>query len=250
MMDSHAKTLQKISKSSIDRGFITILYPGASVPGTDTGIGSIGRIDHAKVAGNHIIPMHPHVNDEILSYFRTGKAEHKDSEGYVETIGKDRLMLMRAGKLFYHEEKMIDESEPLEGLQIFIRPSKRDLTPAVTFLELENHHSINQWRLIASPTAETTFQFSSRTWIYDTKLVAGNQITLPPLADDNLTCLLYIFQGTVTVNDTIGLAKKESMVIRNEQITITANDDSELVLFVTDEQAEIFKGGMYSGNQA
>ncbi|MCI0616815.1 pirin family protein [bacterium] len=156
--------LQKIRKSNfIDKGPITILHPGLAVSKTDTGIGSIGRIDHAYISGNHIIPMHPHVNDEILSYFRSGKAEHRDSEGYVEMIGKNKLMLMKAGKSFHHEERMIDEGEPLEGLQIFIRPRKKDLQPEVTFLDLENLHSENKWRLLASPRAETIFQFSSQT---------------------------------------------------------------------------------------
>lgn len=245
--------LHKIEKSDLDRGFITILYPGMALSGLDSGIGSIGRIDHAKIAGNHTIPMHPHVNDEILSYFRTGKGEHKDSEGYVEMIGKERLMLMKAGKLFYHEERMLDEHEPLEGLQIFIRPGKKDLKPEVHFLDLENLHSENEWRLLASPGSNTKFQFSSQTWIYDMKLLTGYKTALPKLGRDRLTCLLYIFKGKVTVkselNPDIDLEKKESLLIQSEEIFIAADIDAELVLFVTDEQADIYKAGMYSGNQ-
>lgn len=245
--------LQKISRSHLERGFITMLYPGATVSDTDTGIGSIGRIDHARVSGGGFIPMHPHVNDEILSYFRSGKGEHKDSEGFVEIIGRERLMLMKAGKSFYHEERMFDEGEPLEGLQIFIRPGKKDLSPEVRFMELETLHSENKWRLIASPTTETTFQFSSQTWIYDTKLLHGNSLALPVLAKEQLTCLLYVFKGDVNIQSEnrrlVSLDVKESAVIKDEAITITANEDTELVLFVTDEEAEIFKDGMYSGNQ-
>jgi len=119
--------LQKINKNNfVGHGPISILYPGTVVSKSDTGIGSIGRIDHAHIRGNTVIPMHPHINDEILSYFRTGKAEHKDSEGFVEFISGNRIMLMKAGRSFYHEERIIDEGEPLEGLQIFIRPQKKE----------------------------------------------------------------------------------------------------------------------------
>jgi hypothetical protein len=225
------------------------LYPGLAVSKTDTGIGSIGRIDHAKIHGNTVIPMHPHINDEILSYFRSGKAAHKDSEGFVEFIGKNKLMLMKAGKSFYHEEKMIDEGEPLEGLQIFIRPGKKDLQPEVIFLDLENLHSENKWRLLASPTAATTFQFSSQTWLYDIKLLKNTSTGLPELSKNNLTCLLYVFNGVVKVNGDINLEKREGLVIKNEEIIIEATDEAELVLFVTDEEAEIYDGGMYSGNK-
>lgn len=242
--------LQKISNSRfLGHGPIKILYPGTAVSDRDTGIGSIGRIDHPEIHGNTVIKMHPHVNDEILSYFRTGKAEHSDSEGFVKMIGKKTLMLMKAGKSFYHEEKIIGEGEPLEGLQIFIRPGEKDLKPEVVFLELEDIHSENQWRLLASPNPETTFQFSSQTWLYDVKLLKDSSIQVPELSKENLTALLYVFQGAVVVNDNIALTKKDSLLYQNEKVVIKASEDAELVLFVTDESGEIFKGGMYSGNQ-
>jgi len=242
--------LQKISNSRfLGHGPIKILYPGTVVSDHDTGIGSIGRIDHPEIHGNTVIKMHPHINDEILSYFRTGKAEHSDSEGFVKMIGKKTLMLMKAGRSFFHEEKIIGEGEALEGLQIFIRPGAKDLRPEVVFLELDEVHSTNAWRLLASPNPETTFRFSSQTWLYDTRLSAGNSIALPALARENLTALLYIFQGAVKVNGNIDLEKKDSLLLKDEEITIEASKDTELVLFVTDEAGEIFKGGMYSGNQ-
>jgi len=233
----------------VGNGPIKILYPGLAISETDTGIGSIGRIDHPEIHGNTVIKMHPHINDEILSYFRTGKAEHSDSEGFIKMIGEKTLMLMKAGKSFYHEEKIIGEEEPLEGLQIFIRPGKKDLNPEVVFLELENLHSENSWRLLASPNSSTTFQFSSQTWLYDMKLLEGNSMGIPELPKNNLTALLYVFQGSVKVNDTINLSKKEAIVFKDEPIVISTSEDAELILFVTDEAGEIFKDGMYSGNQ-
>lgn len=242
--------LQKIDNTIfVGHGPIKILYPGLAVSNADTGIGSIGRIDHPEIHGNTVIRMHPHINDEILSYFRTGNAEHTDSEGFEKTIGKNTLMLMKAGKSFYHEEKILGEDEPMEGLQIFIRPGKKDLKPEVIFRELEELHSENSWRLLGSPTTETEFQFSSQTWLYDMKLLKGSNSSLPKLAKENLTSLLYIFKGKVTVNGNIDLVKKESLLIKNEDITITATEDAELVLFITDEKAEVYKEGMYSGNQ-
>ena len=79
--------LIKIDETAMmGRGPIRVLYPGLNISKNDTGIGSIGRIDHAHFIGNQIVPMHQHVNDEILSYFRSGKTEHKDSESNVEFI--------------------------------------------------------------------------------------------------------------------------------------------------------------------
>lgn len=242
--------LQKINNTKFaGNGPIKILYPGLEVSTADTGIGSIGRIDHAEIQGNTTIKMHPHINDEILSYFRTGTAEHSDSEGFAKVIGKKTLMLMKAGKMFQHEEKIFGQDETLEGLQIFIRPGKKDLKPEVLFLELGEMYSENKWRLLASPNQETTFRFSSETWLYDAKLAENNTISLPELPRDGLTLLLYIFKGKVTVNSDLNLEKKESLIMKDENILIQANQDSELVLFITDENGEVYKDGMYSGNK-
>ncbi len=244
--------VQKINRSAfVGRGPIKMLYPGKLLSATDTGIGSIGRIDHPEFRGKTVIPMHPHVNDEILSYFRTGKAEHRDSGGFEKTIGQSTLMLMKAGILFQHEEKILGADEVFEGLQIFIRPGRKDLAPEVSFLELETLHSENAWRLLASPNPETQFQFSSQTWIYDCKLLQDSRTLLPKLPRSGLSCLLYIFKGQAAINNSMELSKMDSLLIRDEEIQIDAiNGDVELVLFVTDEAAASCDTGMYSGNQA
>jgi redox-sensitive bicupin YhaK (pirin superfamily) len=242
--------IQKIDSSNfIGHGPIKVLYPGSAVSSTDTGIGSIVRIDHPEINSNTVIKMNPHINDEILSYFRTGEAEHSDSEKFVKVIGRKTLMLMKAGRSFFHEEKIMGQQETMEGLQIFIRPEKKDLNPEVVFLELDSLHSENNWRLIGSPNPETKFQFSSQTWIYDMKLLSGSTSEIPELPKKNLTALLYVFQGSVRVNDTIDLKKKECIVFKEEPVSLKASEDTELVLFFTDEQSEIYKEGMYSGNQ-
>ncbi len=243
--------LQKIDKQNDqDRRPIQILYPGLHYSKTDTGIGSIGRIDYANISGNHTIAMHPHINDEILSYFRLGKVEHRDSEGNVELMDKNRMMLMKAGKYFEHEERMIDEGESLEGLQIFIRPSKKDLKPIVNFIDLDEVHSIDKWRMLASPSEKSPFQFRSQTWIYDVQLINENKISLPELEKNDLTLLLYVFKGNVEINNNLSLNKNDSLIIKNEKLEIKAIEYAELVLFVTDEDSEIYKDGMYSGNKS
>jgi len=243
--------LQKISGDTlIGHGPIKMFYPGMALGKSDTGIASIGRIDHAFFEGDTIIRMHPHINDEILTYFRSGNAEHLDSEGFTAKINNTRLMLMKAGRSFYHEEKIIDKGEPLEGLQIFIRPQFKDDKPEVTFLELDNPFSQNQWRLLASQKPETTLQFTSNTWLYDIKADNRKSIQLPKLGKENLTCLLYVFSGNVTINNNIELSKQDSLLLKDEDITIQTNTETQLVLFVTDESIEHYDGGMYSGNQA
>jgi redox-sensitive bicupin YhaK (pirin superfamily) len=244
--------LHKIETSLfIGNGPIRVLYPGRALGRRDTGIGTIGRIDHAFIAANTVIGMHPHVNDEILSYFRSGEAEHSDSEGIAKMVGKQSLMLMRAGKQYLHEEKIMGAIEPFEGLQIFIRPGVNDLQPRVDFHDLESLYSAQDWRLLAGPTEDAPLQFSSSTWIYDTLIEPQESRSLPKLAKEDLTYMLYIFNGSITINGTQVLHKKEGLIIHGEEIQISTSDvAAELVLFVTDEASNYFDEGMFSGNMA
>lgn len=82
-----------------------------------------------------------------------------------------------------------------------------------------------------------------------TKLTNGKTIELPDLPTNELTGLLYVFQGNVMLNNDINLQKGESVLFKNEQIDINALETSELVLFFTDENSEYYDGGMYSGNK-
>src|SRR5689334_11964704 len=77
---------------------IQILYPGLIHPQlNDTGFSTIGRIDHARITPGTVIPMHPHRDDEILTYLRSGKVMHLDSEGHSDIISNQKLMMMNAG---------------------------------------------------------------------------------------------------------------------------------------------------------
>ena len=225
---------------------ISSLFPGCGISYEDTGLGAIGKIDHARIPSGITIKMHPHINDDILSYFRVGVSKHVDSENITAEISRKRLMLMQAGKIFHHEEQIL---EPLEGLQIFIRPQYKDDEPKVSFFDLEETDSIDQWRLLASPGNQTPLRFTSETWIYDITIDQKKQFTLPTPTPKGLTALLYVFQGELLLNDTMELLKEESVVIKDESIKVEAEPGTELVLFYTNVDSNCYKNGMYSGNQ-
>jgi len=240
---------EKLSKQHGGFG-IEILYPGIIVANTtDTGIGTIGRIDQAKVMPGTLIPMHPHRDDEILTYLRSGQVKHLDSEGITEVISGNKLMMMNAGARFYHEELVMKEGGILEGLQIFIRPDKSGLAPRVQFYDLPQQFSINQWRKIAGKDKDYPLEIRSDTQIQDIRLEKGSSETLPFIPSDHQSILLYVFDGAIEVNNEILLGKGESVLIEKTTPTFTALQTSDIVLFVTAKNAPYFERGMYSGNQ-
>ncbi|QEE30721.1 pirin family protein [Terriglobus albidus] len=226
---------------------IDILYPGLVLEEDDSGIGAIGRIDQAWLQPGAFIAMHPHRNDEILTYLRSGRLQHRDSVGHVEELSNTRLMLMNAGHTFQHEERVPADGGALEALQIFIRPSEKDLEPVVQFHDFAAAFSENDWRLVAGPNEDAPLKFRAQVWVHDIRLTTGHTATLPPFPTGEVSRILYVFAGRIAVAGTI-LAAGESILLNDEDLQIAAQEDSDLVLFTTDPSAPVFKQGMFSGN--
>lgn len=228
---------------------IQILYPGLIRPElNDTGFSTIGRIDHARITPGTLIPMHPHKDDEILTYLRSGHVKHLDSEGHTGIISNQKLMLMNAGAKYYHEEKVLEEGGVSEGLQIFIRPETAGLPPKVQFSELSDAYSVNRWRRIAGKGNDYPLQIRSNTWLMDLRLEKDEEIVLPEAPSENAAFLFYVFDGEINVNETMALTSGESVMIEMENPTFRAVETSDIVLLITQTNAAHFDGGMYSGN--
>lgn len=228
---------------------IQILYPGLIRPQLrDTGFSTIGRIDHARITPGTLIPMHPHRDDEIVTYLRSGSVKHLDTETHNDVISNQRLMVMNAGAHFYHEERVLAEGGALEGLQIFIRPETAGLLPQVQFYQLPETYSNNLWRKIAGKGDDYPMQIRSDTWLMDLRLEKDVEITLPEVPSENAAFLFYVFGGKINVNETMMLATGESALIERESPIFRAIETSDIVLFITHTNAVYFDGGMYSGN--
>lgn len=228
---------------------IQILYPGLIRPQlNDTGFSTIGRIDQARITPGTLIPMHPHRNDEILTYLRSGQVKHLDSEGFTDIISNQKVMLMNAGKGLYHQEKVLEAGGVLEGLQIFIRPETVGLSPQVQFHELQTISSKNQWRKIAGNGKDYPLQIRSNTWLMDMRLEKGSAILLPEIPAENIAFLFYVFNGEIQVNENMLLNTGESVLIETENPLFNALETTDIVLFITQTNAAHFDGGMYSGN--
>jgi len=228
---------------------IQILYPGLIRPQlNDSGFSTLGRIDHAKITPGTLIPMHPHRDDEILTYLRSGKVKHLDSEGLTDIISNQKLMMMNAGASFFHEERVLEEGGVLEGLQIFIRPEVDGLKPQVQFHELQDAYSINQWRKMAGKGNGYPLQIRSNTWLMDMRLEKGEEVLLPEMPAENLAFLFYVFNGDVQVNGNMQLTTGECVLIEKENPLFNAHETSDIILFITQADAVHFDGGMYSGN--
>jgi len=221
------------------------IHPGVALGRTDDGgFGGLGLIDHARLQPGLVVKMHEHRNDEIISYLRSGRMQHTDSAGRSEVISPDRLMVMNAGASFFHEESVLD---PIEMLQIFVRPEAANMEAGVQFVSLDKTESIDRWRLLAGPMGSVAPSFVRQAvCLYDTHLSAGGSIGLPTVP--GFDRWLYVFRGAVSVGDEQA-ETYAALAISADQTTfkVKASQEADLVLFLVDRQAPFSRAGTMSG---
>ena len=131
-------------------------------------------------------------------------------------------------------------------MQIFLRPRAADLDPLVQFHDFGAALSEGAWRLVAGPQG-APLTVRGAAWVQDRHFAAGEAASLPPPPVAGAARLLYLFAGRARAEDTT-LEAGESLLLGQGDHRVEAEASSDLVLFTTDPGAEVFRGGMFSGN--
>jgi quercetin 2,3-dioxygenase len=245
------KTILSASKSQkIRRGLfnIDLYFPGRALKNPDdpNGLLQLGRFDFAHLLPGVFVGMHPHRDDEILTYMRQGTMIHEDTHGERELISATHLMLMNAGTGIYHQESIPAAGEEVKLLQIFIRPERSGLIPRVQFSSFDSPVSINQWRVVAGhqdviPKAPLLVQ--SQVIVSDCRLEKSG-ISIVDKKDK--VYVLFVFDGELEIEDYI-LRTGDALISNGEEIHVFSSGVSDLVLFELDENGTYTTKGMYSG---
>lgn len=223
------------------------IYPGLKRGNRlERGLATLGAFDHSTLEPGFIIPMHPHRNDEILSYMRRGTMYHRDSQGIRMPIHAHNMMMMNAGREIFHEETLPASAEPVDMLQVFFRPRVEDLEPQVQFAAFDEEFSPGAWRLIGGPEdSDAPLKVRSASWLYDAYL-DGNSIQTPDL--EGRTGYLYVFNGEIRLpGHSEKLERGDGALVEDERVLVEAESPAELVFFMVDEKAPYTRAGMYSG---
>lgn len=223
---------------------ITRVKPGRIFGGTaeDFAFGPLSVIDHAVMKKGLTIKMHEHVNDEIFSYVWQGTMYHRDSAGIEKAVSPGQLMMMNAGKSFWHEEKVgLDQ---VEMLQIFVRPRETDLAPMIQFHEKTSFGS--DWYLMVGPeNSDAPLKVRQNVFIFDAHPKKGDSLDIPVY--EGLQQFLYVMDGEINVNGTT-VGKYEAITdLDNILPKVTAEEDTTVVLFLVDMNAVMSMAGTISG---
>lgn len=143
---------------------------------------------------------HPHDNMEIISIPLEGDLEHKDSMGNVAVIRHGDIQAMSAGTGIFHSEYNKNKDQLTRFLQIWVFPSKKNVTPRYDQLTLNTADRHNTLQQILSPHADDAGVWINQdAWFHMGTLDQGFSTTYDIKKKGN-GVYAFVIKGDVTIN--------------------------------------------------
>ena len=182
-----------------------------------------------EIAPNTGFPAHPHANMEIITYVREGAITHQDSLGNKGRTEAGDVQVMSAGSGVRHSEYNL-EPGTTRIFQIWIEPTTDGGQPTWGAKPFPKSDRSGKFVTLASGFADDAdaLPIRAEARVLGTTLKAGERAEYD--ADKARHLYLVPATGRVEVNG-VSVGARDGAAIHDEaKLTITALEDSELVL--------------------
>ncbi|KFG89836.1 Pirin [Sphingobium herbicidovorans NBRC 16415] len=193
------------------------------------GWGAIRVWNDDEIAPNTGFPPHPHRDMEIITYVRKGAITHQDSLGNTGRTEAGDVQVMSAGTGIRHSEYNL-ESEMTTLFQIWIIPNAPGGAPSWGAKPFPKDDRSGRLVVLASGYEEDREALRIRA---DTRLLggtvkAGASVTYN--SADGRHLYLVAATGRIEIDGQIFEGRDGAAIIGGRPITVTAIEDSEIVL--------------------
>ena len=193
------------------------------------GWGAIRVWNDDEIDARQGFPPHPHRDMEIITYVRTGAITHKDSLGNEGRTPAGDVQVMSAGTGIQHGEFNL-EDELTTLFQIWIIPDATGGAPSWGQRAFPKGNRAGQWVVLArgTPGSDDALAIRADARVLGATLKAGETLTYD--ADPARHIYLVPATGSITINGIAAKARDGVAITGLERFSITAVEESELVL--------------------
>jgi len=194
-----------------------------------TQFGTLRVFNDDTLSSGAVWPLHPHNEIEVVTYCAGGEFRHADEHGKGGILKKGWVQHTTVGRGMMHSEINNSQEQPMRFIQMWFIPSKKGLEPSVEQKTVKKEERTNRLLPLVSNNHPETLPIASDAEVYSCFLEKEN--ALKHEIKDGRGAYLYVLEGgTVKVNDdvipTLGAAK----ALGKLELTIRAEEDSELLL--------------------
>ena len=187
-------------------------------------------INEDRVQPGQGFGTHGHRDMEIISYVLEGELAHRDSMGNGSVIRRGDVQRMSAGTGVQHSEFNQSQAEPVHFFQIWLFPDQRGLQPGYEEKHFDDDAKRGRLRLVASRDGrDGSVVVHQNADLYAALLGAGDQVA--HVTDRTRRGWVQLASGAVTVNGEQLAPGDGAAIAYEDNVTIRASADSELLLF-------------------
>ena len=192
--------------------------------------GSLRVWNDDTIAAGTGFPTHPHQDMEIITYVRKGAITHADSVGNQGRTEAGDVQVMSAGSGIRHSEYN-REDEATQIFQIWIIPDEPGGEPTWGARAFPKDERAGQFVTLASGASndDDALPIRSNAKVLGATIKAGESLTYDT-ADRERHLYLVPATGKVRIEDVEAKARDGVAITQRDTITITALEDSEIVL--------------------
>lgn len=174
-------------------------------------------------------PLHPHRDNEVVTYCASGEFRHADEHGRGGLLRKGWVQHTTVGTGMWHSEINNRKDEPMRFIQMWFLPSEHGLPPSVEQKSVEKSERTNSFLPLISNHHSGALRIVSDAAVYSCFLLKGHQ-TGHPIAKGRGAYLSVLEGGPVTVNGHQASALCAVMASDEEELSVFAEGDTELLL--------------------
>ncbi len=192
-------------------------------------LGALRVWNDDEIAPGAGFPAHPHSDMEIITYVRKGAITHQDSLGNKGRTEAGDVQVMSAGSGIRHAEYNL-ETVPTTLFQIWIEPTRRGGSPSWGAKPFPKSDRSGKFVALASgfETDKEALPIRADARVLGVTLKAGETTEYALGADRH--AYLVPATGAITVNG-VSIGARDGAAIQKEEIlSISALEDSEIVL--------------------
>jgi quercetin 2,3-dioxygenase len=194
------------------------------------GFRNLRVINEDRVAPGQGFGTHGHRDMEILSYVVSGRLGHRDSMGKSEVIRPHEWQRMTAGTGVRHSEMNASKTEPVHFYQIWILPEAENIRPGYEQKLFAPEEKSGMLRLVASRDGrDGSLKIHQDVSVYNALLKGGGAVE--HRLEDGRHAWLQVVKGSVELNGNRLVAGDGAAVSEENELTIRADEDSEVILF-------------------
>jgi len=176
-----------------------------------------------------IWPLHPHKDNEVVTYCAAGEFRHADEHGQGGILKKGWVQHTTVGRGMWHSEINNRPDLPLRFLQMWFIPTVRGSEPQVQQKAVEQAERTNRLLPLVSNAHPGALPILAEAQVFSCFLQKGKTVE-HSLASQRGAYLYVLEGGPVQVNGEVLPALAAAQIRGEPGFKVSARNDTELIL--------------------